>query len=127
MQRLYCGSQWSPVLSTGITARLPACHGRVTLPQWSPVLSTGITGDAEPLGVLELVSRNGARSYRPGSPASWDATHGEAEAAMEPGLIDRDHPDCSAPVNVPAWPQWSPVLSTGITCRRSTRRSSADS
>ena len=60
--------QWSPVLSTGITpCKLGSHRLKTSLPQWSPVLSTGITRDN-------------------------DLSAPAADlAAMEPGLIDRDH------------------------------------
>ena len=86
-------------------------------------------------------SRNGARSYRPGSPGlAALAPADEDAAAMEPGLTDRDHrSSCrgsgrrrsrrngarsyrpGSPLqNLKdlrrlATPQWSPVLPTGIT------------
>ncbi len=60
--------------------------------------------------------RNGARSYRPGSRASRSEVWRIAIAAMEPGLIDRDHGTGGVMDDIGGWlPQWSPVLSTGIT------------
>ena len=84
--------QWSPVLSTGITSSPPGHAQSSWRPQWSPVLSTGITRASGPIPV-------------PGS-----------GAAMEPGLIDRDHRPGVAMIWRARMPQWSPVLSTGITC-----------
>ena len=107
--------QWSPVLSTGITRPPQSGRRRGWSPQWSPVLSTGITGLAH---VSALPPEDAAME-----PGLIDRDHepqllgllGGPLAAMEPGLIDRDH-RCQMAVGVSIRaPQWSPVLSTGIT------------
>ena len=85
--------QWSPVLSTGITARALREAEALAEPQWSPVLSTGIT--------------HTSRRHIITPPF----------AAMEPGLIDRDHCRWWIGWRFNRVPQWSPVLSTGITQR----------
>ena len=101
--------QWSPVLSTGITGLFAALTTPLSRPQWSPVLSTGIT----PVPLLLQAGLPAAmepglidRDHERGGSRQEDANY----AAMEPGLIDRDHPDRTRPARRPAGAAMEPGL-----------------
>ncbi len=107
--------QWSPVLSNGITREAPARDAGDGLAAMKPGL---IDRDHKPSE--RCPDDYGVAAMEPGL---IDRDHdlavvpdlGVLLAAMEPGLIDRDHRAWWLTIATWFQPQWSPVLSTGIT------------
>ena len=84
-------------------------------PQWSPAWSAGSTAGREatshPRG-----RRNGARPGRPGALLEGDHALVDGLAAMEPGLVGREHMPVATPSGAKRrMPQWSPAWSAGST------------
>src|SRR6266699_2083868 len=89
-------------------------------PQWSPLVKSGMTRSCgPPLGAGHAAAMEPAREERDdvtgtGHPCPL------RRAAMEPAREERD--DGFVPFSVELegdWPQWSPLVKSGMTCPRS--------
>ena len=111
--------QWSPVMKTGNTPPPTPTFRCRGAPQWSPVMKTGNTGP-----VRRGRGRGLGASMEPGHedreyPRLPNHHEHDRHASMEPGHEDREYLIRFRGGEQVVPPQWSPVMKTGNTLRRS--------